>query len=96
MTVKMGLCLHNFTKNICQYILQFIVGVLEYIREIYVEVALMAYRITDDCIQCGVCAETCPVGAISEGDGKYVINRDECLECGACCGECPNEAIVEE
>ena len=56
----------------------------------------MAYRITDDCIQCGVCAEGCPVNAISEGDDKYVINQDECIECGACCGECPNEAIVEE
>ncbi len=56
----------------------------------------MAYRITDECIKCGVCAETCPVGAISEGADTYEINHDECIECGACCGECPNEAIVEE
>ena len=56
----------------------------------------MTYRITDECIQCGACAENCPVEAISEGDDKYVINQDVCIECGACCGECPNEAIVEE
>ena len=56
----------------------------------------MAYKITDDCIGCGACAGECPVGCITEADGKYVINADECLECGACQGECPNDAIVEE
>lgn len=56
----------------------------------------MAYRITDDCVECGACAATCPNDAITEGDGKYVINADDCLECGACQGECPNDAIVEE
>lgn len=30
----------------------------------------MAYVINDSCIQCGSCAGQCPVGAISEGDGK--------------------------
>ena len=34
----------------------------------------MAYQISDDCISCGVCASNCPVSAISEGDGKYVID----------------------
>ena len=34
----------------------------------------MAYVISDDCIACGACADGCPVNAISEGDGKYVIN----------------------
>jgi len=56
----------------------------------------MAYRITDDCVECGACAAGCPADAISEGDGKYVIDTDACLECGACQGECPNDAIVEE
>lgn len=36
----------------------------------------MAYQISDDCISCGVCASNCPVSAISEGDGKYVIDAD--------------------
>ncbi len=49
----------------------------------------MAYKISDDCVSCGACAEQCPVGAISEGDGKYVINPDLCVECGACEGVCP-------
>ena len=33
----------------------------------------MAYQISDDCISCGACAAECPVSAISEGDGKFVL-----------------------
>ena len=50
---------------------------------------IMAYKISDECIACGACAEGCPVGAISEGDGKYVIDADACIDCGACNGVCP-------
>ena len=49
----------------------------------------MAYCINDDCISCGACQAECPVDAIKEGDGKYVINPDTCIECGACAGVCP-------
>lgn len=53
----------------------------------------MAYKIIEDvCIGCGACERECPVGAISEKDGKYVINTDECMDCGACAGQCPVEA----
>ncbi len=55
----------------------------------------MAYKISDECIACGACAGTCPVGAISEGDGKFEINADECISCGACAAGCPVEAIAE-
>ena len=34
--------------------------------------------------------------AISEGDGKYVIDADACLDCGTCEAECPNGAISAE
>ena len=49
----------------------------------------MAYKISDACIACGACAGECPVSAISEGDGKYVIDEGACIECGACAGVCP-------
>ena len=55
----------------------------------------MAYKITDACIACGACASDCPVEAISEGDGIYVIDADTCIDCGACAGSCPVEAPVE-
>ena len=54
---------------------------------------IMAYVITDTCVSCGSCASECPVGAISEGDGKYVIDADSCIECGTCAAACPTGAI---
>ena len=56
----------------------------------------MAYKITDDCIACGACADGCPVGCIVEEDGKFVIKADECLDCGACADACPVGAPVQE
>ena len=48
----------------------------------------MAYVISDECISCGACADGCPVNAISEGDGKYVIDEGTCIGCGACASIC--------
>lgn len=55
----------------------------------------MAYVITSDCISCGACADGCPVGAIVEGDGQFVIKADDCIDCGACASTCPTGAIKE-
>ena len=56
----------------------------------------MAYVISDECLNCGACEAESPVGAISAGDGKYVINADECLDCGACASVCPVAAPQAE
>lgn len=53
----------------------------------------MAYVINDSCVSCGSCAGECPVGAISEGSDKYVIDADTCIDCGSCAAVCPTGAI---
>lgn len=54
----------------------------------------MAYKITDDCTNCGVCEAECPVEAISEMGNMRAIDEDACTECGVCADVCPVEAII--
>ena len=60
----------------------------------------MAIQITDECIACGACEAECPNGAISEGDGVYVIDPKLCTECvgfhadAACQSVCPVECCL--
>lgn len=55
----------------------------------------MAYKISDQCVNCGACEPDCPVSAISEQDGVRVIDADTCIDCGSCAASCPAEAISE-
>ena len=56
----------------------------------------MAYKINDNCANCGVCDSECPVEAISEKDGKRWIDPAKCQDCGVCAGNCPTDAIAAE
>lgn len=56
----------------------------------------MAFKITDQCVNCGACEGDCPVEAISEQNDARVIDASKCISCGACAASCPAEAIVEE
>jgi pyruvate ferredoxin oxidoreductase delta subunit len=51
------------------------------------------YRINrEKCSACGLCADTCPMEAISQ-IGEYRIDVDVCSGCGLCQEDCPSGAI---
>ena len=62
----------------------------------------MAYKITEECINCGACEPECPNQAISAGDTIYVIDPDKCTECvgsfdsSQCAAVCPVDACVPD
>jgi len=54
----------------------------------------MAHQVNPEvCLNCGACEGACPVGAISEKEGKRVVDAAKCVDCGACEGACPVNAI---
>ncbi len=48
--------------------------------------------VNDDCTQCGICADACPMGAIDENDATK-IDASKCIRCRACARSCPQKAI---
>ena len=54
----------------------------------------MAYIISSDCMDCGVCEYMCPETAIFEAKNQFVIRKDRCNGCGECVPYCPARAIV--
>ena len=57
---------------------------------------IVAYKITEDCVNCGGCIDECPEGAIIEGDEISSIDPEKCVECGTCVDAffCPAGAII--
>ena len=47
--------------------------------------------ISNDCTQCGICAEGCPVGAI-DSEKSNLIDKEKCTLCCACIKRCPKKA----
>jgi len=56
----------------------------------------MAYQISDACVSCGACMDSCPAHAITEGADHYEIDASACLDCGACADICPVGAPESE
>lgn len=44
------------------------------------------------CVECGICTDVCPTGAINV-NGKAKIDAEKCTGCGACVDECAQGAI---
>jgi Fe-S-cluster-containing hydrogenase component 2 len=47
----------------------------------------------ESCVECGECAERCPVDAISLDNGAAVVIADKCVGCGVCYPSCPSESV---
>lgn len=56
----------------------------------------MAFTISDDCMNCGACAENCPTDSIIAGPVHMEINLETCIECGLCAEGCVVDAIRNE
>ncbi len=49
----------------------------------------MAYRITGECINCGMCTVDCKDAAIRKGELIYEVVAEKCSDCGICAAICP-------
>jgi ferredoxin len=62
----------------------------------------MSLKITEECVNCGVCEPECPNEAISEGSDMYVIDYNKCTECVGyfdepqCVEVCPVDCIIPD
>jgi NADPH-dependent glutamate synthase beta subunit-like oxidoreductase/glutamate synthase domain-containing protein 3/Pyruvate/2-oxoacid:ferredoxin oxidoreductase delta subunit len=48
------------------------------------------------CIQCDICVDNCPRGAIERVGENFRINTEICTGCGVCASVCPRGAITME
>ncbi len=59
---------------------------------IYREGMDRGFKISNNCIECGLCKRNCPQQCIDAGS-PYVIQQEHCLHCGLCFENCPVQAI---
>lgn len=45
------------------------------------------------CLGCGLCADRCPMDALSVAEDVAVVDTSRCIGCGVCVVTCPAEAL---
>lgn len=61
-------------------------------NDLGVKGALDVKWVEDKCINCGVCEKACRTGALSNQNGKIVLDETKCNYCGRCVKSCPTDA----
>ena len=84
MCIGCGACveisLNNFAIDLDRYI-----GPIVHSRVIEVD--------HESCVNCYLCEENCPTGAIELVDGKVALDNDKCIRCIECTHHCPVGAL---
>jgi NADH:ubiquinone oxidoreductase subunit F (NADH-binding) len=58
---------------------------------------MVQYFITDKCIGCTKCVQSCPVDAIAfQPHEQHVIDTEKCIKCDACRAICPVDAVITQ
>ena len=50
----------------------------------------------EECVQCYLCEETCPVSAIRLENDKVILDNEKCINCNVCSSKCPVDAVKLE
>ncbi|MGB9927217.1 MAG: EFR1 family ferrodoxin [Methanosarcina sp.] len=89
-----------FGQKICEKLKS--ISLISQISDVYVP-GIYPYRgdsklwnvdfiaVSNECLQCGICAENCPVGAI-DAENSHLIDIEKCITCCACIKNCPQNA----
>ncbi|HZK33648.1 MAG TPA: 4Fe-4S binding protein, partial [Tissierellaceae bacterium] len=55
-----------------------------------VDIRKVEPKTSEDCIDCKICAQVCPMGSIDYVDVSKLIGI--CIKCGACIKKCPTNS----
>jgi ferredoxin len=68
-------------------------GFVSMIKENGPMLAKPYYRVTEDCIGCGICSRVCPMGCVNVREGRAEHDYTDCVSCMACIHACPQKSI---